>query len=390
MADILFVGSRTKGYFAEEVAKEKGLGYMQIEASHSIRSTTNEILTLRFERSMTFDFIIYDVDMFIDDAEEVASEIRGVADTFHAMPIAFMPSFIAQSVMAQALLSRGIRNFISSGDAAGLKEQLVRNMGGYYDVNERKETAETEALMETAKLELKKSHSIGVAGSQSRVGTSTQALQIVQYLKFKGYKACYIEQNHVQYLDTSGSSGALQNATLVEKYRIWNDVPKNSFEKLTYKGVDMYAGQEAFAKLQSEKYDFYVYDYGNILDRDFDRTAFLKDDIRIITAGAKATEFDYLMRFLSVPSYSDAGIVLSFVPETEQSEVLKPIVHMKNWSEKDGRVLVFAPYTPDPFLLSSAEIYEKLIPIEATEEAKAAMVEKQPKKKGIFRRKEKN
>lgn len=388
MSNILFVGRKTDGYFAEEVAKELKFGYLQIDANYSIKTTTQEVMRITMMKKMTFDYVIYDLECFNDEAEDIASELRTVANYWEAVPIAYMPSFIKGSVMAQALLAQDIRYYISSGDAADLKKQLSNTISGYYDIHKRQEVQEAEEYQQTMNLQMEKCHSVGVAGTQSRIGTTTQAIQIVQYLKAKGYKACYIELNHTEYLDFSPRSGEIQGATLVEKYRLWNELPKHSAQKLSYKGVEMFSGQEQLSELKNQNYDFYVYDYGSFMEREFDRTAFLKDDVKIIVAGAKAQEFDYLDRFLSVPSYKDVGVILSFVPEEEQSEVMKPIAQTKDWGQEGGRAFAFAKYTPNPFLLSDMEMYEKLIPIEETEEVKAAQ-EQTPKKKGFFRRKEK-
>ena len=41
---------------------------------------------------------------------------------------------------------------------------------------------------------------IGIAGSMSRIGTTTQAIQLAQVLK-ENYKICYVERNEKKYLN---------------------------------------------------------------------------------------------------------------------------------------------------------------------------------------------
>ena len=48
---------------------------------------------------------------------------------------------------------------------------------------------------------IKKYITIGFAGSQNRIGTTTQALQMLQYLQLMGKKVCYIEMNDSMYVE---------------------------------------------------------------------------------------------------------------------------------------------------------------------------------------------
>ena len=73
MENIVFVGSRINGYFAEEVAKTRGWGYHQIDIKNgTIKETTNDILTYIFNSRITADIIIFDVDAFFDTSMVIA------------------------------------------------------------------------------------------------------------------------------------------------------------------------------------------------------------------------------------------------------------------------------------------------------------------------------
>lgn len=384
MESILFIGSHTHGYFAEEVAKTRGYAYHQIDAGADIRKMTNDILTYVHKEQLSVSIIVYDVDVFINDAKEIAAEIYGTANTINARPVVYMPSFLPESEMAKALLAKDIKSYVFSGSASSLKDQLEKNITGYFEANGRKEIEEAVRLQEEARAHISVYKTIGVAGTQERIGTTTQAIQIVKYLQYKGYTACYLELNQNRYFDMSGRDGSVRELGFVDKYKLWTMTEDSS--NVIYKGVDMYRAEQ-LTSVQKMEYDYYVYDYGNIFDRDFDRMAYLKDDIQLIVGGAKPQEFDFLEKLMCLPAYANASIILSFVPDGDRDTVLKTISDLKSWSGTDeARPVIFAEYTPDPFLFTNAAEYERLVPVEMTEQARADQEQAEQKKKKLFRK----
>lgn len=385
MESILFIGSHIHGYFAEEVAKTRGYTYHQIDAGADIRKMTNDILTYVHKEQLSVSIIIYDVDVFINDAKEIAAEIYGTANTINARPVIYMPSFLPESEMAKALLAKDIKSYVFSGSAASLKDQLEKNITGYFEANGRKEIEEAVRLQEEARAHISMYKTIGVAGTQERVGTTTQAIQIVKYLQYKGYTACYLELNQNRYFDMSGRDGNVREVSFVDKYELWTKAEGNN-RNVTYKGVDMYRAEQ-LTDVQKMEYDYYVYDYGNIFDRDFDRMAFLKDDIQIVAGGAKPQEFDYLEKLMCLPAYANASIILSFVPEGEQDNILKAVSELKRWTGTgEARPVIFVGYIPDPFLFTNPAEYERLVPVEMTKQARADQEQAEQRKKKLFRK----
>lgn len=390
MDTILFVGNRVDGYFAEELAASRGSVYHQIDIKSSdIRKTTNDILAyIHSQKNLSVDFIIYDADRYINEAAEIAAEIRGLVRTIEAKPIIYMPSFLPESELVRALYAHDIHQFIFGGSSYELKEQLERNMTGFFDANERKELAEIRRLQEEEASRILQFHTIGIAGAQNRVGTTTQALQIVKYLQHMGHRACYVEMNSIRYFDMSGKDGSDRQVSFTEKYRLWTE--GSSETKVSFNGIDLFFGPEGISESMKQGYDYYVYDYGSVTDRDFDRTAFLKDDIQIFTGGAKPSEFDYLLRMLDIPVFLDACLLLSFVPEKEEESILR-LLHeyrIKRGNNRN-RPIMFCDYCPDPFVFSSPEKYMKVIPMEMTEARQQELLGSRRKSRGLFRKKEK-
>lgn len=380
--EILFIGDAVTGYFAAEWAKSRKCTYGQIDSHAHIKQTTGDILAYVGYGQHPVDVLIYDVEGFIDPAEMIAAEIAGVAKTLSAKPVVYMPSFQPGSALCQALFAKDVKSYIFAGSAAYLKEQLAKNIGGYFEANERAEVEEIQQIQEEASTRHENFRSIGVAGSQSRIGVTTQAIQIVKYLQYLGYKACYIQLNQTAYFDASPKSGKYRSLSYVEKCAAWYEERKGP--AVVYGGVDLYAGQDALAEA-IETYDYYVYDYGVVFDRDFDRTAYLKDDVKILVGGGKVQEFDAIERILTLPAYTSCSVILSFMPQGEEDRADA----LRLLTEAGGsRLIAFAGFTPDPFVFTDAAMFERLLPLQPAEaDDETEEVEKQKKKRGFFRRK---
>lgn len=69
---MIFIGSESRGYFAEEFATKKGLTFAYVEQSGHISDQVNDIL-----EHGTQDFMIFDAEQYIDTASDLASETNG-------------------------------------------------------------------------------------------------------------------------------------------------------------------------------------------------------------------------------------------------------------------------------------------------------------------------
>ncbi|MGL4485351.1 MAG: hypothetical protein ACRCUS_10395 [Anaerovoracaceae bacterium] len=381
MGKIIFVGSSSSGYFAEEVAKLRAFDFNYIEPKGNIKEQTNDILFL----GKSNDWIIYDIEQYINPAEEIVEEIKTITMAINTQPIIFAPSFTPGSKLTTALIENDIKRFIVKGSATGLKDQLEKNMAGYFDKLQRKEIKDSQRHIEEEKKILKSFKTIGVSGACSRIGTTTQAIQIVKYLQMKGYKACLIELNENKYVDTA--KGSSRELSFVEKIKIWFETQKEDEEIGLVKcfDVDMYHDQSQITKVLKLGYDFYVYDYGMYKNKGFNKMSFLREDIRIFVVGSGPTELDYTNELAQNSFYQDAKLLFSFTAENEKEDILDL---MSKISQGSTERTYFAGYCPDAFSFSELKIYEELLPLEGKRES---LGEKKTKKKsaGFFGRKKK-
>lgn len=345
---IVFIGSKVKGFFVEEIAEQKGMQAVFIESSHDIRNQINMILEVQGPK-----FMIFDVEQYTNDAETLANELQRIRKVNNAKIIIFAEGYLPNSTMIISLLKNEFKNFIFATSLGKKKDQLEKCMNGYYDANGMEELKDIELLEEKEEIEqIKKDRgfrSIAVAGTMSRIGTTTQALQIVKFLMFNGYKAAYIQMN---------STGYAQN--LAEYYETeCND----ELGKVTYENTDLFYKPEKISELLKMDYDFYVYDFGVFEDTDYSKVSFLEKDIKIVVCGVKANEIIKTTAIIDNVFYADVNYIFSFVPDGDKADVYELMDEKKEKS-------FFSGYVPNPFQFCNSDIYSKFIEIEDRSENK--------------------
>lgn len=369
---IIFVGNKYKGNFVNEVADARGYKYINIEEKGDIKEQINDIGFII--KSEKIPFMIFDIEQYNNNAKEIVQHIKLLEETSNATIICYMADFIPDSIMARELIASDLKRFILSGDATSLKDQLEKNMLSL-DITEQKaiqEYIEKEASIEP----VKNFKSVGIVGITEKTGTTTQAIQIIKYLQFKGYKACYVDYSGNKYLSHIKGTKELSFPELVGE---WFTSDKNEDEGyITYKGVDMYYKPEQLPK--DKNYDYFIFDYGTITKKQFNRSAFLRENLKFVVGSTFVTELDNLYQFFQNPFYQNINFIISFVPDEDKAEVTELVGGLAG----EEINTFFAETVFEPFKLNEIDLFETAIPIDAVETAS----ENKVKKRGFFRKKE--
>ena len=182
---ILYVGDEISGYFVQGGSRYAKRDHWNISKPVlKIEHQVTEIL----RRSP--DYLIIAVEQYAEAVDVIAEEIRNIARAKNTTIIIHAPGYDPESKMIRALKAKGIQYFIYSGSAAGAREELERALEGYYPGPDPEELAP-----EILEQEERKGKKIGVVGACKRMGTTTAAIQLLQHLQLRGYRACYIEMN---------------------------------------------------------------------------------------------------------------------------------------------------------------------------------------------------
>ena len=379
---IIFVGKKEKGGFAAEVGVLPDIDQQVrflLPQTHHIADLVNEILAASAAGCQN---IIYDTEEFIDDAQVLVEEIVRIRAANRAEPILFVPTTHVNNQIVSEAMDHGLTRFINS--AATMSEQkseLIRCITRYYDANEREDLKQIRKAKDERKERIGRFQTIGVMGTCHRIGTTTQAIQIVKFLQSRGYKACYVEMNEIRYPNMQLSRREKPEVSFVEKSRLTFDYDRcdEQMGVVSMEGVDLFYRQELLPVILEREYDFYVYDYGVYTDRDFNKTSFLKDDIKIIAAGAGAVELDYTLNILQNISYEKAILLFSFTAEEDREDLL---LFMEDFGA-GGRSFV-TEYTPNPFILSNPQLFEDMIGVQAKADPTEELMTKT--RRGLFHR----
>lgn len=178
---------------------------------------------------------------------------------------------------------------------------------------------------------------IAVAGTQPHIGTTTQALQLLQYLQLMGNKVCFVEMNDSKYLKNMKKS--------IEELK---EIEPGHF---MLERIELYE-QQHIKGLSRRDYDYLIKDYGNFPGADFNKASFMEQDIKIFVAGLKPNEVFYTYDVLCRQEFDDVSFLISFidsVPDVRAArKAMFDYTDGRKQYNRSGKVF-FANYTPEPY-----------------------------------------
>lgn len=361
---LLFVGNKEKGFFTEEAGEK--VAYID-EALH-IENQTEEIL--RFKEEVTV--VIYDIEQYADEAKELVHWINRIEDALKIKTIIFAAGYSPQSTVCRMLWDAGVKNFIFSIYLGEQKEDLEYCLSGYYENFGYKEKRgfsfdkEEEDLTEKSGEEKKtRTIGIGVAGCIQRMGTTTQALQIVKYLQFIGFKAAYFQMNASNFVEAV--KDAYEQVTV-----------DDSIGLVSYAKVDMFCRTDKLQEVLNLDYDYLIFDYGVAGENGFNKISFLEKERQIFVVGSKpGGEFEKTYDVIKNNFYNNVFYIYNFVASGEQEDI-------KDLMGEKAEVTFFAEDSKDPFVFSgNTEIYASILSLEERTNREVKSIKK---KKGLFGR----
>lgn len=344
---ILFVGNKEKGFFCEEIAETRKDEFQYITADLRIENQAEHIL--RFKEEATA--IVYDIEQYANEPEEIVKWIIRIQDAIGVKSIIFAAGYSPSSNVIKLLHDAGIKNFIFSIYLGDQKEDLEYCLDGYFEsfgYEEKRGITFSEVTVDEEEEERKKTKAkcIGIAGAIGRMGTTTQAIQMVKYFHYSGYKAAYFEMNQHHYVED-----------LKEAYeQVEHD---EDVGRVTYMKVDMYYRIDRLQEVLNMDYDYLVFDYGVFSENGFSKISFLEKEIQIFVVGSKpGGEFEKTYEVVKNNFYNNVFYIFNFVAKTEQEDLLELM-------DEKADVTFFAQDAKDPFSFAGeGSFYEKMLPVE--------------------------
>lgn len=118
---MIFVGSLDKGYFAEEVCNKFNLSFDYVQEAAHISEQVNEILSYQKQ-----DYTIFDVEQYIDEAEDVVDGIIKICNANNSKPIIFAAGYMNNSNIIVSAANKGITYFVTAVMLSDMKDQLEK------------------------------------------------------------------------------------------------------------------------------------------------------------------------------------------------------------------------------------------------------------------------
>lgn len=357
--NVIFCGSEVKGNFVEEICRRKKDKVYFTGARNHISDYEDDLF------GGQYDVIVIDISELIDDSSIIVDYMKRLKKAKNSKLVIFAAGYSYRSAVINDLINAGFVNFILAAGLATQNDEYEKCINGENELNSIDEKIQEEIQEEIQEREKAERYkSIGIAGTMARIGTTTQCLQIVKYLMFKGYRAAYVEINANGYIEKS--------------QRLYSDILEHPGQNyITYNDIDMYHGNNLNDAIRNG-YDYIVCDYGSLDDPSFNKVSFMEKEIKIFVAGSKPSEFDKIQPVLQSAVYSDAAFIFNFIPESDKKDLLEMMC-------EKAENTIFSGITLDPFDYVAANDYEKILGVEeriVEEEEKVGFFEKLKMKRG--------
>lgn len=316
---LLYLSSNDHINLLDFLNDEHGIIIKQLSGTFSLRQ-----FVLGDLRSLNhFQYMVIDLNAIKDSNGDIMEAVNAYKKMFTSRLIFYIEDMEAHYNLVHELIENGVFNIVTATDIEAIKAELLKSISDLgiskrevmlkLNSNEASFNASIHAY-EFSKKDIK----IAVTGVQHRVGTTTMAINLANYLSSIGAKVCYVETNEHDHL--SKLPAFYQGMTAKEDVILYNGV--------------------RYLSLHSEchdEFDFIIYDMGVIDNRII--SAIRKNcDVAILCATGKPYEVNDIEKHKNLLDETLVNTVFSFVAESDQYKYLK--LH------KD---IHFSSYTPNYF-----------------------------------------
>lgn len=353
---IALIGSTDSKFILSEVCKE----YEDL----SNRVTTIQTLPEQLLRS-DYECYVIDLDFFVEEPEEIVDTFLKLKAVSTAEWIFFARGYSKDSKVIKELRHHGFGKYVIAETIGDMERQLADCLSGKDNVEELNKLEKIRISDNREETEHSVSSkvykTIGVCGAQTRIGTTMQAIQLVKYFQSIGIKACYIEAN--------GSDHIQSIPTLYEVQE-----QDRKLGKIRFENMDFFYDLSQISEVLSLNYAVYVYDFGVLSEQNI--YPYLEKDLKILVCGTLPWEMDSTNKSIGQLEDKEIQYIFNFTCKSIRNDLRKFMLE----KSKDS---YFSEWIPNIFSFCSANkpMYESIgKKISITETSKP------PKKKKRFRR----
>lgn len=355
---------------------------------------SNELLLLtHLKKNISYlsqcDKFLIDLNAIIDADSEIIDAVEMIRMMYPETRVIVLANTRKGSLISH-FLNMGIYNIITTSDFVVMKSELelcITTGKNYKDTIELKSVAATEENV-TERIEYKQNIykvMIGIAGTQSHIGVTHQAISFATYLRKYGYRVAVVEV-----LSPVKDAEILEqmyraNPTIKSDYRCLRENYEEevlSTGEFNLFGIDYYETQTAdnISKILEKSYNFVILDFGEYAKTDM--LQFQKCEFRFLVSGSHDWEIIHLQKVFNstdAESYKQFHYFFNFHDQETRKMIGESL---SDFSIEESK-LHFIPLTNKSIFEYQdipyyKEIFKAYMPETAGEE---------PKKKFLFRRK---
>lgn len=294
------------------------------------------------------DIMIIDLSCVIDLDTEIISSIETLKIMYGQLRIILLATQIQPgNELLVKCVQMGIYDIITATDFVEIKEELrqcVIDGKQYRDaLRYLKPKDEDKTVGKQVRIKPKQNANrvmIGLAGSESRIGATHNAIVIANTLRRSGYMVALLEMS---------------------SHPIFGDI-RDSYEEqaddalhFSVNGIDYYPSVQAAEvnAIMARAYNFLVIDFGCF--KTMDAITFNKCEIPIIVAGSKPWELDAVNKLFVEAVHENLvryNFLYNFTDEKYRDDIKSGMAELRN--------VFFAPVTVDPFTAVEVGLCEQL------------------------------
>ncbi len=306
------------------------------------------------------DYLVLDLSAFVNSStnEEILKNLDKLRGNFDFKIIIIASGFRRGNELLAQCFYMGIYNLVTAQSDIQMYDQLkicLSNKGmsyaqaSQYRLDMLPQKSSSKSVIKTEFKKVKQDVTVGVLGITRHIGTTTWAINLLQFFnEIPNVKACLIETN--KHNDISDLSELTEvNKMGIEHFPLAGEIRIN--------GMEMFYDLSKIGDITAQKYNFYVYDFGETAElTDMELASFLNKDIKFIVLGTCPWEYKYISNTfekLRISKEQDRlYFIYNFVKKEEQKEIR---------SQMGKFNVYFNEYQPDPFQLKSKEYLEEIL-----------------------------
>lgn len=306
------------------------------------------------------DYLVLDLSAFVNSStnEEILRNLDKLRGNFDFRIIVIASGFKRGNEVLAQCFYMGIYNLVTAPNDTQMYDQLKiclseRGMtyaqASQYRIDMLSQKNSSTSVIKTEFQKVKQDVTVGVLGITRHIGTTTWAINLLHFFyEIPNIKACLIESGKRKDIK------ALADLTEINKMGI-EHFPLA--REIRIGGMEMFYDISKIGEITAQKYDFYIYDFGEISElTDSELASFLNKDIKFIIAGTCPWEYKYISDVFEKLRLTDEQdrlyFIYNFVKKEEQKEIRSQMGNFK---------VYFNEYQPDPFQLKSKDYLEEIL-----------------------------